>query len=296
MKIYISKIITLIILAGFANVLFAESQNEINVGIFGKLNTLNEKIDSNSAGIKKNAVDINSNAININQNINILSSHEDRIDALETAPPPASDKVYDYHDYGAPNVISRTYDWYDTKQNTCTREKHDIRRENNDDGTKSIFTTRTRYNKDTEFICQIREMGHLATANDYQYLGYNDRNRDTGVITGTLLFKSPFITRTSQMKIGHSWSHGSGATYTSQPAAFHVIRTTTFVGVEDVKVPAGTFTGCLKSHTRILTLWGYPRDIVKWRCADVGLVKSIVVFNDGSRSHRIKLISVTTSP
>lgn len=275
MKINISKLIIFIVLIGFTHLTFADPASSLDVGVFGQ----------------------------INQNTSDIADHEARIDVLESVPPPVAEPVYNYKDYLADsNITSRTYQYYFPTSATCNREIQEISRIDNGDGTKTVIMKRTRDNQYTAFICSIRIFNYLATADAFQFLGIQNLDRNDGTtILGTVTYNPPFPLRKSQMKVGDSWSHAPDATVTDIPypvPVTHVLRNTTFEGIEDVTVPAGSYTGCIKMYTRKLAieLLEPSFDDIKWYCSGIGLVKRTIVFNDGQRSLQIKLSGVTTTP
>ena len=226
----------------------------------------------------------------INDVSNEVDELETRIDDLE-ANTPGSEPVYNYRDYVAPTTVStRTYDFYDTKfslQKGCRTEVHQINRVPNADGSKGIFITRTRSNSNNGFICNQRTYDYLATAEAFIFNGYTNQLSSYY----DLSFNSPFTNRTSSMKVGDSWAHATGTVKTGIYRT-HTFRENTFVAVEDVNTPYQNYSACLKMHTKQRSVVASSYDAIEWYCQGVGLVKRVLVFNDGTRSLRIKLTGI----
>ena len=227
----------------------------------------------------------------------LINDINDEVDELETrldnltASIPEPDPVYNYRDYVAPpSVLSRTYNFYDTKfsiLNGCRTEVHQINRVPNPDGSRGIFITRTRSNSNTGYICNQRTYDYLSTDEAFIFNGYI--NQITSYYK--LSFKSPFTNRTSSMKVGDSWAD---ATRTIKTGSYttHTYRQNTLVAVEDVSTPYQNYTGCLKISTKQRSVVSSSYDAVEWYCQGIGLVKRVLVFNDGARSLHIKLSGI----
>lgn len=99
------------------------------------------------------------------------------------------------------------------------------------------------------------------------------------------------VFRTENMQIGKTF--GSYSSLDSTKAGLSsVIQSVTLLGLDDVTVPAGSFTGCLKllRHRNSERLGGVY-DRINWFCPDnVGLVKSVTM---APSTTVVELMSVT---
>jgi len=187
--------------------------------------------------------------------------------------------VYDYKDYFIPdNVIQKVFDV-------------------NTDGCGDVETrtyTRTSVAGGTE-ISQRRvkiedETGENCSTADYTFLATPSQFLRTGLITYDVLNQvltirrereyTNAILRTNNMERGKKILNvvdRSDIIPSDDPnEVIESITTyqTEIVGIEDVTVPAGTYSECIKSEYK----WGANANIyMLWFCKDVGLVKSSVI-------------------
>jgi hypothetical protein len=146
-----------------------------------------------------------------------------------------------------------------------------------------------------QYVCRINKF--LSTTSAFLWTHNNSCNPfyDPPLVTRTREYDPPIPVSTNAMIPGVAWGNGavmSQMSYPDQmqlPDNFYVDKNEV-LGVENVSVPAGNFTGCLKIH-RLRSVSGAPYIRIDWICPDMGLVKRI---QGGSRM--MELIDVTFTP
>ena len=224
-------------------------------------------------------------ASQVNANFQELA---DRIDAIPGA------AVYDYRDFGSTNTV-RTYN---VKGSICggfaVTEERSFTRTPVSGGTQ-IVVVRKRMDS-TPAICHWTSFTYLATPTDIRLLSKN-RYDLAGTLTSTETMNPPILIRTASMAKGSKFGSASVVTETpvSGPAVSPsdvVVNTGTALGLEDVTVPAGSYTGCLKLNTSRQSGRNGAFDRISWYCAGAGEVKRLQV--DPSGQFRIWELSTIT--
>lgn len=137
------------------------------------------------------------------------------------------------------------------------------------------------------------------------YLGWDSyAGFDTGTpyIAVTGYYTAPIKVNNNVVGLGQAWDFsglmlrnyfdpdGSPSATTSSVTAAD-IQTRTLVAVEDITVPAGTFSNCLKIHRNRMRPFTNGNEMrISWRCDGVGIVKQLRV-NTG-RSEVRELLSI----
>lgn len=118
-----------------------------------------------------------------------------------------------------------------------------------------------------------------------------ENNSLSGTHKSTDTLNSPVPLRTSTMEIGSTFGTSSKIVRTSVGGTFIqndlMVNTATLLGLEDVTVPAGSYSACLKIRTlRTSSTFGrFNR--VQWFCAGVGEVKRMQSEDLGVGGYRI---------
>lgn len=200
------------------------------------------------------------------------SEVNDNFDSLEKRALPR----FDFHDFGqAANIVSKTYT---TSEPGCgNTETRLYSRTVNGDNTE-IRMTRQRF--DVELvICQTRIFNYLATPDSFSILSQERWNNPGTVYKSVETLASPAIRRTSNMLQGTTFGTGTTTTNTTAGGVTTdsgvYLETTTALGLEDVSVPAGEFSNCLKMTTERTSSTFSAFKRVAWLCKDVGEVKRI---------------------
>ena len=192
--------------------------------------------------------------------------------------------TYDYHDYSNSNIQKKTFNRYQGDPNNPIIEEWSFER--------SIGqVTRTEVRSDG--ACLINKF--QSTPSAYMWTHNNSCTVDSYdplTVTETIEreFDPPATSFTSSMTPGIAW--GSGAVmhitepYVSDWDQYYVEKKEV-LGLEDVTVPAGTYTDCLKVH-RVFAMSTNHISRIEWICPNIGLVKRI---QGGSRM--MELIDVT---
>ncbi len=167
--------------------------------------------------------------------------------------------IYDYANY--PGTTGGTV------QNTC--QTYDVSREtfNGNDAMAVIFnmTSKSYYAIGSQYI---------------NYLGYYNPGNITAP---TAVMIQPYIIGARAMEPGAVYAFGSQSS--ASPASLD-IRETVFLGLEDVTVPAGIFTNCLKMLTRTSNF-----TYLDYYAKGVGMVKRYVAMTASSSGSTMALMS-----
>lgn len=215
---------------------------------------------------------VNTNVNSLTTTVNTLSSD---VSALTTTvnslPTPTTTAVYSYRDYRHTyttktfNVLStdpgnnefdtevRTFDRTITNQVSFSRDR-------------SLSGARTQYHTIT-----------LDDTGDLLLTKFEVHNTTTLAVTETRTLTPGITLRTENMEIGKTF--GSASLLTSDTNGDSaVIQTTALLGVEDITVPMGSYTGCLKiMRDRNSERLGSNHKRIGWYCAGQGLVKQVEV-------------------
>ena len=138
--------------------------------------------------------------------------------------------------------------------------------------------------------CHNKTFTRLATPSAILLID-KENNSFSGLHKSTDTLHGPVPLRTSTMEMGSTFGTSSKIVRTSVGGAFIqddlMVNTATLLAVEDVTVPAGSYSACLKIHTlRTSSTFGrFNR--VQWFCAGVGEVKRMQSEDLGVAGYRI---------
>jgi len=228
---------------------------------------------------------VDDQSIAINANTNAVNAVAAQIAAL---PLPA---IYDYKDFSA-NVSSKTFSTTfasgcgDTEVRTLTRTV------NGD--TTNLKVNRTRSSAGR--LCHNKSFNYVLTP-EARKLVSRENNDLGGNLLSTDILGKPFTVRKSAMVEGKAFGGATGIKRQSvggTPVLISVfVNTTTVERVQDVTVPAGTFTDCLKIHTTRNSGVIGRFERYSWHCAGLGEVKRTQVDPVTLEHHFWKLTSYT---
>jgi len=222
------------------------------------------------------------------QNASDIARHEDALGNLGA-------RVYDFHDYTLPRGVlpriqTRTFQL--SGPGTCgSTETSRVSGTLEADGSVLVREYR-QWRAPSGALCADFVLETRLTDGDLSIVGLEipffgvKSTRDVGV---------PLVT--SAMRIGSSWGGGSRVTQTST-ATGAVLETGlatgvgTLIGVEGVTVPAGTFTGCLKTSMLFNDKFISNTSNINWWCAGHGVVRQIIVNTGNSLGYERQLVSV----
>jgi len=127
-------------------------------------------------------------------------------------------------------------------------------------------------------VCQWRDFLYQTSATQKTLVGENIYTT-AGVQTSSDALVAPMVVATSTMAKGTLFGGGTTVNATpsgGSPALSGIfVQTKVALGTEDVTVPAGTYTACLKtSTTRSSDAYGTFQQ-VSWSCPNMGEVKRI---------------------
>ena len=138
--------------------------------------------------------------------------------------------------------------------------------------------------------CHHKVFGYNVTADKRELLYRENRNPGSGNLGSTDTLTDPITRVTSTMQMGVTLGDASPITRTSvggTPSFFSaLVESNTVVDIEDVTVPAGSYSACLKLHT-FRTSSGFGAfNRIAWLCPGMGEVKRIQV-DPGSYTPRV---------
>lgn len=202
---------------------------------------------------------------------------------------------YDYRDFagGSANVDTRIYSISDSS-GVCDTETHRITRAPQPDGSTLVTNIRVRHDSVGGAVCSYHVFNFSGDDQGLHLLG-----RDAYDTTGTILNSSITLTdavtlRTSSMATGIDIASASVATDTVSSAISFISQKSVVVGIEDVTVPAGVYTGCMKVHELRDSDSIGTFNRVAWYCDGIGMVKRIS--GSGNRFNNHELTSFTVAP
>ena len=250
----------------------------------GNINVNGTAIQTNTSNIDINTTAIQTNTGNIGSNTTSIQSVSDSVTTNTTnignntaaiaGMVPAV--IYDYRDFApAADISQKTF----STVGLCgTSEERTISSTVNGDNT-DVLVTRRRL-EGTGATCQLHDFSYINTPSQRQLV--ERRNYNTGgTLTATIAPDTEIILATSAMREGATFA--SGTSVDSTPAGGTpvflgvLVDQRTVVGLEDVSVPAGSFTGCIKYSTiRNSNSFGeFQR--VSWSCPGLGEVKRVQI-------------------
>ncbi|HEY9052140.1 MAG TPA: hypothetical protein VIQ03_11385 [Gammaproteobacteria bacterium] len=208
-------------------------------------------------------------ASQVNENFQELA------DRISDIPAPTVTASYDYRQYLS-NVSSKVFSVRGSTT-TCDTETYTYARTQNGDNT-DITVTRTATDNGTP--CYMFIQYFTATPTQYELHASDSIDPITSDVTGHDRFEPTQIFDINPMQLGRLYSFHSENFYTprvgTELSNGFMLRDITVIAVEDVTVPAGTFTGCLKIH-RISHSRSSTSPSLTWHCPTVGEVKYIYI-------------------
>lgn len=194
--------------------------------------------------------------------------------------------AYDYHDFTSSNIESKTFNRYEA--GSVYTEVWSFDRSIAGQVIRTEITSIPGSDPVEYVRCMINIFQSTALAFNWVQNNACDPAYDPPVTT-IIREYDPFVpTLTSAMVPGIAWGSGSVMTVTPGSEQYYDDKNEV-LGVEDISVPAGNFTGCLKIH-RLRQVSSNPYTRIDWICPDMGLVKRV---QGGSRM--MELIDVTFS-
>lgn len=192
--------------------------------------------------------------------------------------------VYDYHDFSNSNIQSKTFNRY--QSGTVHVEVWSFDRSVAGQVTRTEITSIPGSDPVEYVRCMINIFYPTALAFNWVQNNYCDPYYDPPTTLVTQEYDPLVPTLTSAMIPGVAWGSGSVMTVTPGSEQYYDDKNEV-LGVEDISVPAGNFTGCLKIH-RLRQVSSNPYTRIDWICPDMGLVKRV----QGGR-RMMELIDVT---
>lgn len=247
------------------------------------------QIANNAADIAANAANITSNTAGINTNASAIANNAAAIAAIPTV------STYDYRNFATDaNIISKTF----ATTGLCgDSEVRTIARTPNGPDT-NVVVTRRRLNGAT--TCQLNDFSYVSTASEHRLVQGKNYNAADDSLVETKTPADPIVVFSSSMRDGATFASATTVTSTFADGVTPVVQTVyvdsnAAVGLENVSVPAGNFTGCLKiSSTRLSNTFGaYKR--ISWRCPGVGEVKRIQMRTDNAGGFTWVLTNIVTA-
>ena len=231
-------------------------------------------VNNASAQIATLQSDLNATNTQVQTNSSNIASNTNRILALEsntggggsTPPPPTgtTPTTIDFVPY-VPPVGIKEFQETSSAAAACSIIRHEISRIDNANDS-DIHITETYTNG---FInCSIIDKDYKLTATALSVTTYKDHLK-----TNTITYDNPGHVLNDQMEVGKTFGYAaSNIANLSQID----LQTSTVLGIENVSVPAGSFTNCLKLYTKVKSNMVIPNyEGVSWHCPNVGEVKRV---------------------
>lgn len=255
-----------------------------------------------SAGEPARAADVNanftdldnrvtSNATNITTNTANITNNTAAIAAIPGA------TLYDYNKFvTGTNVISKTFALQGSFCGSANREVRSYTWTSSGANTDVVMTQKW---DDAGTVCTWRDFHYLQTPTQRQLLGSNMYDT-SGTLVQTYTLDTPIILASNAMAKGTVF--GTAAIINVTPAggsasfAGSFVQTKVALEVENVTVPAGTFSACLKTST-FRSSYGFGAyQRISWDCPGVGEVKRILHSSDNTidRVWELSAISYAT--
>jgi len=175
----------------------------------------------------------------------------------------------DYHDYLNSSIQSKTFIKHEQGIDLDLAWYFD--RQNPDEVVRTEVTTDT-YGNITRYVDGTFQRTDQSF--DWVQSQLYDPNVTPPTVVVTTDYNPPVVALTNAMVSGIAWGSGGTINSSSSGENFYTDKSEV-LAVEDVTVPAGTFTECLKIHR--LREFGVAITInrIEWYCPDMGLVKRI---------------------
>jgi len=236
--------------------------------------------------ITNNAGDIQTNANDIQINSGDITANANAVAAIATVP------VFDYRNFLAEaGITSKTF----VTTGLCgATEVRTISRVANG-ANIDVTISRRRLDQDGVTTCQLREFSYVNTPTQRLLVANRGFSLPAESPGSTRTPVDPIVVGASSMSANSTIANGTQINDTPAGGAPVFIGTLVdarvAVGLEDVSVPAGNFTGCLKySIIRQSTGFGQFQRVT-WTCPGVGEVKRIQTNNQVW-----ELTTISTSP
>ena len=253
-------------------------------GVAQAVDNLEQVTSSLESAVNSNSAAISTNTQNISENTSAINTVAAQVAAI---PVPVS---YDYKNFSN-QASSKTFllqGYFSTcnEAETWTPTRTIV----GDVTHLEVNITRTKGGS----VCRNWTFNYELTS-DAKKLVSRDNNDLAGTTLSTDLLSKPFTVAKSSMVEGKSFGGATGLTNAVQyPGQISVFaNTVTVEGNQEVSVPAGTFTGCLKIHTvrNSGDLGNFNR--YSWHCPGLGEVKRIQIDPANLQARFWKLYSYT---
>lgn len=196
---------------------------------------------------------------------------------------------YDYRDYETPANVTQKH--YSMSAGMCG-DVEIVEFSRQPVGTDTLLT-KTRIRTNAGVNCQYDKLHFQESAYAVSWRRTDKYDPSGAVLLSSNRLTKPIARATAFMEVGATWGSATEVDDGVNPNNIvdHVVETNTLLGLENVTVPYGAYTGCLKIHTSRMsrTLGNFV--MVSWRCAGIGEVKRIQGF--GGTMVRWELLGVT---
>lgn len=246
-----------------------------------RFNNVNSKEQQQDAAIARNAAGIAANATAIAANTAAINA----ISALS---------AYDYRNFGmAGNITGKTFALSgsfcgDTETRVYVRTPV----------ATGTAVDMTRSWTAGGVSCHLRTFHNLATDKAYLLLGSAQYNPANGELMNSYTLDNPVVERTASMLPGGSFASAAMVTVVTpgQPDVSNglFLENLIALGTENVSVPAGSYTACLKMYSKRNSSGFGAYDRFAWYCPGVGEVKITQYGTDGT-TRVWELTGITTN-
>lgn len=238
------------------------------------LTALTTEVNTVKADLTGTQNSVNSLTTQVQSNTAAIVSNTSRIDALEASSGgstgggggtlPLPDITIDFTGY-VPTVTTKEFAV--SNGGACSILRQDVSKTATATGTNVGITETLTSAGGVD--CSSYQYNFVQTTTNLSLVGFS--NLSTGVNAN---LDSPGVVMTNSMSFGKVFGYASTNTLNPTQA---VIQTSTMIGVEPVTVPFGSYSNCVKLHSRISSSVIPSAEQVSWHCLGVGEVKRIIM-------------------
>jgi hypothetical protein len=233
--------------------------------VVNQIGTVNTSVTANTNNIASNTTAINTNSTNISNNTTAINANASNIAALPGA------TSYDYNDFT--HTLTQKVFTVVTSNDSFDLEVQNFNRPN---ATTVIMERIRSYLGTTN---QNKRL-HYDTSSDRVLTRWDNYNNAGSTLNSYYTFTPGVPLGSTNMLANVPRASGVVANHfdgVGTPAGSSAVITESYVmGLEDITVPAGSYTGCLKSYVyRTSVTMGHSVRQVNWHCPGVGLAKRI---------------------
>jgi len=258
----------------------ASEVNENFQELADRIQTNTDNITANTSAIGDNTTAISNNTTAIGDNTTAIGNNTTEISNLSNTVNQMAPTTYDFHNFGrASNLTSVTFEISGSGMaaSGCNTETRTFQRTPLGNGVTNVDIMRTR-TQSGGAVCHYNVLHYQSRADGFYWMGRDVYDNLQNFVSSNVI-NGGLIERGSNMEIGKSFGGASSTSIdtTNTNTTSTVVSNLVLLGLEDVSVPAGDYTGCLKISRNIVSgdsSFGSNQSVA-WYCSGVGLTKRI---------------------